>query len=315
MKTNISKTDISDILIKKNNIGNRKYKDYAWGYLMVAPTIIGLIILNIWPIFYTLNLSFHKNGDFGGAGKFAGLLNYKQLLSDVSVAHASLNTFAYALVSVPVGILLSLIAAVLLNTNIKGKSIYRTIYFLPMVSAPAAIAMVWKWLYSTDYGLINYMLSLIGIENGPNWITNPKTALISIIIIGIWSGLGYNMIILLAGLQGIPKTLFEAADIDGAGPIRKFFSITVPLISPTMFFVVITSIIGSLQVFDYIFMIWGTGTIGIEYTQSLVFLFYKNSFLLNDKGYGSAIAMLLLVIIFIITAIQLKLQKKWVHYQ
>ena len=183
-----------------------------------------------------------------------------------------------------------------------------------MVSAPAAITMVWKWLYSADYGLINYLLSLFGIH-AIKWITSPNTALISVIIIGIWSGIGYNMIILLAGLQEIPQTFYEAADIDGAGPILKFFSITLPLVSPTMFFVVITSIIGSLQIFDSIFMIWGTSTVGIDYTQSLVFLFYKYAFTMNDKCYGSAIAIFLLLIILCITLIQLKLQKKWVHYQ
>lgn len=314
MKTDINPKDISAVAVKKIKVSKRKLEDYLWAYLMIAPTIIGLIILNIWPVFYTINLSMHTNGDFGESGKFVGLENYKRLFMDQNLGHATVNTFAYAIVSVPIAIALSLLIAVLINTKIKGRSIYRTIYFLPMVSAPAAIAMVWKWLYSADFGLINYLLSLVGVK-GINWITNPKTALISIIIIGIWTSLGYNMIILLAGLQEIPETFYEAADIDGAGPIRKFITITVPLISPTMFFVVITSIIGALQVFDYIFMIWGTGTIGVEYTQSLVFLFYKNSFLLNDKGYGSAIAIFLLSIILTITAIQIKLQKKWVHYQ
>jgi multiple sugar transport system permease protein len=306
-------TATSLVITKETKIRSRKFQDYGWAYLMIAPTIIGLLILNIWPLIQTLYLSLHKSGDFG-ASQFVGLDNYTHLFTDSNVLHATANTFEYAIVAVPIGVLLSLLVAVLLNSNIKGKSIYRTIYFLPMVSAPAAIAMVWKWLYSADYGLINYLLSLIGIS-AVKWITSPSTALISVIIIGIWTGLGYNMIILLAGLQEIPQTFYEAADIDGAGPIHKFFAITLPLVSPTMFFVVITSIIGSLQVFDYIFMIWGTSTVGIEYTQSLVFLFYKYAFTMNDKCYGSAIAIFLLAIILVITLIQLKLQKKWVHYQ
>ena len=214
---------------------------------------------------------------------------------------------------VPATAIISLIVAVLLNKKMKGVSVYRTIYFLPMVAAPAAIAMVWRWLYNSEYGLINYTLSLIGIK-GPNWIADPKVALISIAIIGIWSTIGYNMILLLAGLQEIPRDYYEAANIDGASPIRQFFKITIPLVSPTMFFVVVTSIMSAFQVFDVIFMIIEQGNPALEKTQSLVYLFYKHSFLLNDKGYGAAIIMLLLAIIMVITVIQVKLQKKWVNY-
>lgn len=300
-------------LNRKPNKSIRHLKEYAFGYFMIAPTIIGLIILNIWPMIQTLYLSFFKNADFGG-NVWAGFDNYKQLFKDQQVIQATINTFKYAIVSVPVGILISLIFAVLLNSHIKGKTIYRTIFFLPMVSAPAAIAMVWRWLFNADYGLVNFCLSKIGIQ-GPQWLTDTRTALLAIIIVGIWSTLGYNMIILLAGLQEIPETFYEAADIDGASPVRKFFNITVPLVSPTIFFVVVTTIIGSLQVFDYIFMMIDSSNPALMSTQSLVYLFYKYSFTINDKGYGSAIIMFLLVIIMIITVIQLKLQKKWVHYQ
>ncbi|HEY5524466.1 MAG TPA: sugar ABC transporter permease [Clostridium sp.] len=292
----------------------KKFKeDYAFGYLMIAPTIIGLIILNLWPMIQTLYLSFNTSGGFG-ANKWVGLENYKTMLSDPAVIHATINTLKYTIVSVPIGIILSLIIAVLLNANIKGKTIYRTIYFLPMVSAPAAIAMVWRILYNGDYGFFNLILSKIGIY-GVKWLTDPKIALFCIIVVGIWSTLGYNMIILLAGLQEIPTTLYEAAEIDGAGPIRKFFTVTLPLISPTMFFVVVTTMIGSLQVFDLILMMIDRTNAAMESTQSLVYLFYQNSFVMNNKGYGSAIIMLLLAMILIITVIQLKLQKKWVHYQ
>lgn len=291
----------------------RKYKGYLCAYLMIAPTIIGLIILNIIPIIQTFWLSLHKTGNFG-ANQFVGLDNFKKLLNDPNVLQATFNTFRYAIIVVPVGIFLSLLLAVLLNSNIKGKAIYRTIYFLPVVSAPAAIAMVWKWMYNSEFGLINYLLSLIGIQ-GPKWITDPRIAIYSIMIVGIWSVLGYNMIIFLAGLQEIPKTFYEAAEIDGAGPIRKFIAITVPLVSPTMFFVTITSVISSLQVFDYIYMMIEKTNIALDKTQSLVYLFYKYSFMMNDKGYGSTVLIVLFVIIMLITVIQLYMQKKWVHYQ
>lgn len=289
------------------------YKDYAWAYFMVAPTIIGLIVLNIWPLIQTIYLSFNKTSDFG-TNEWVGLKNYIHMFSDVAVFKATMNTLKYTVVFVPVCVMLSLVIAVLLNSKIKGKTIYRTIYFLPMVSAPAAIAMVWRWLYSSDFGLINYLLSLIGIH-GPRWLGDPKYALLSIIIVGIWSYVGYNMIILLAGLQEISKSYYEAAKIDGASPVRQFFYITLPLVSPTLFFVVVTSMIAGLQVFDLIFMMIDKTSISMDSTQSLVYLFYKYSFVMNDKGYGSAIVVLLLAIILLITVIQLKLQEKWVHYE
>ncbi|MCM8709897.1 sugar ABC transporter permease [Clostridium sp. SYSU_GA19001] len=307
-ESNISTSSYTKIKASKKDL-----KDYAWAYFMIAPTIIGLIILNVWPIIQTFWLSLHKTGDFG-LNEFVGFDNYKQLFQDKIVIQAIANTFMYSIVSVPIGIILSLLIAVLINSHIKGKSLYRTIYFLPMVSAPAAIAMVWRWMYNGEFGLFNYLLSLIGVK-GINWLTDPKFSLVSVIIVGIWSTLGYNMVILLAGLQEIPGTFYEAAEIDGAGSVRQFFTITLPLVSPTMFFVVITTIIGSLQVFDHIFMMIDKTNIALEKTQSLVYLFYKYSFVMYDKGYGSTIVMFLLAVILIITVIQLYLQKKWVHYQ
>jgi multiple sugar transport system permease protein len=298
---------------KKTTINKKKIYDCGWAYLMIAPTMIGLIVLNIWPLIQTCYLSFNETSGFG-TNQWVGLDNYKRMFVDSGVIHATFNTLEYTVIAVPLGVILSLVVAVLLNAKIKGKTVYRTIYFLPMVSAPVAIAMVWRWLYSSDFGLFNYLLSLLGLES-VQWLTNPHIALFSIIIVGVWSTIGYNMVILLAGLQEIPKSFYEAAELDGAGAIRQFFSITFPLISPTMFFVVVTTMINSLQVFDYIFMMIDKTNIAIESTQSLVYLFYKYSFITNDKGYGAAIVMLLLLISLIITVVQLKLQKKWVHYQ
>jgi len=296
----------------KKKISKSTLNEWMWGYIMILPTFIGLMVLNIIPAIQTLILSFQKSGSFGKS-TWTGLDNYKKLFQDPNVLQATYNTFKYAILVVPATAIISLVVAVLLNKKMKGVSVYRTIYFLPMVAAPAAIAMVWRWLYNSEYGLINYTLSLVGIK-GPNWIADPNVALISIVIIGIWSTIGYNMILLLAGLQEIPRDYYEAANIDGASPIRQFFKITIPLVSPTMFFVVVTSIMSAFQVFDVIFMLIDQGNPAIEKTQSLVYLFYKHSFILNDKGYGAAIIMLLLAIIMVVTVIQVKLQKKWVNY-
>ncbi|HAX73166.1 MAG TPA: sugar ABC transporter permease [Firmicutes bacterium] len=291
---------------------NKKHDEWMWGYILVAPTMIGLLILNFIPLIETFIMSFQKTGDFG-TYTWTGFDNYIRLFQDVTVWQAMGNTVKYAIIVVPITVALSMIVAVLLNKNIKGKSIYRTIYFLPMIAAPAAIAMVWRWLFNSEFGLVNYFLSFIGID-GPQWVSDPQFAMIAIAIVGIWSAIGYNMVLLLAGLQEIPKDYYEAASIDGAGPIRQFFSITLPLVSPTMFFVVVTSVISAFQVFDTIFMMIDKTSMAMEKTQSLVFLFYQHSFVVNDKGYGSAIVMLLLTLILIVTAVQLKVQKKWVHY-
>ncbi|HEY5585613.1 MAG TPA: sugar ABC transporter permease [Ruminiclostridium sp.] len=296
---------------KKN--WNKKAIDYAWGYFMIAPTIIGLLILNIWPLIQTMYLSLCKLSGFGSA-KFIGFDNYIKMFHDKELLKTILNTVEYTILSVPIAVVLSLILAVLLNTNIKYKFIYRTLYFIPVVSTPAAIAMVWKWLMNYDYGLINYILSIFKID-GPNWISDPKFALFSLVIVGVWSCLGYNMVILLAGLQEIPKTFYEAAEIDGAKSINKFFLITIPMVSPTLFFVVITTLMSSLQIFDLIFMMIGNTNPALPNVQSLVFLFYRYSFFISNKGYGSAIAILLFMIIMIFTLIQLLFQKKWVHYE
>ena len=182
-----------------------------------------------------------------------------------------------------------------------------------MIAVPSAVAMVWRWLYNTDFGIINYSLSKMGIK-GPDWLADPNYILTSIILVGIWTCIGYNMVILLAGLQDIPKTYYEAAEIDGANAANKFFHITIPLISPTMFFVIVTSVISSLQVFDFIFMMVPAQNPSIGNVQSLVYLFYKYTFVTYNRGYGSAIVTFLLVITFILTIIELKLQKKWVVY-
>lgn len=297
---------------KRSLLKRYKKEEIFWGLLLVAPTMIGLFVLNLKPAFDTIVLSFQKSTGFGKT-VWAGLDNYEKLVNDPNIPLAIGNTLKYALIVVPGIIILSLLVAVLLNQKIKGRSFYRVLYFIPVVATPAAIAMVWRWLYNSDYGLINYALSLIGIT-GPNWLSDPKYSLIAIAIVGIWSQVGYNMVIFLSGLQEIPKDYYESASLDGASGIRQFFTITLPLVSPTLFFVMITTIIGSLQVFDVIYLMFDANSSVLPFTQTLVFMFYKNSFILNEKGYGAAIVVLLLVIIMIITWIQMKLQKRWVNY-
>ena len=293
----------------KRKITSREKNEFLWGWAFILPTMIGLIVLNIYPIIKTIYESFFKTGDFGKGNIFIGLANYQRVLTDPEVWQSLLNTFKYDIVEVPFSIMIALVLAVLLNRKMKGRAAYRTIFFLPMVAAPAAIAMVWRWLFNSEFGLLNNVFG-----TNINWISNPNIAVYSIGVIGVWSIIGYNMVLFLSGLQEIPKDYYEASNIDGASGIYQFFHITVPLLSPTIFFVTVTRVIGALQVFDLIFMVMDRNNPALSKTQSLVYLFYQYSFVQNNKGLGSTIVVVLLAIIMIITVFQMKAQKKWVYY-
>lgn len=284
-----------------------------WAYGFIAPSLILICVLNLWPILQTFYFSLNEVRGFQSP-VFVGLSNYMTLFGDEEFWKSLVNTCIYTVVTVPVGVILSLITAVFLNASIKGKSFFRVLYFLPVISAPAAVAMVWRWLYNSDFGLINYILSVLHIQ-GPNWIADSRVVLGSVMIVGIWSLVGYNMVILLAGLQDIPGSYYEAAQIDGADSLKQFLHITVPLVSPTLFFVVLTTMISSLQVFDHIYMMLDSTNPALKSGESIVYLFYKYTFANNNKGYGSAIATVLLFLVMLLTVIQMKVQKKWVHYQ
>ena len=293
----------------KKKVTSQERNEFIWGWIFIIPTMLGLIILNIIPIFQTIYKSFFKTGDFGRGNIFVGMENYQKMFADTQVWQALLNTFKYALMEVPFSIIISLVLAVLLNRKMRGRSVYRTIMFLPMVAAPAAVTMVWRWLFNSDFGLLNHVLG-----TKINWISGPDIAIYSIAVIGIWSIIGYNMVLFLSGLQEIPGDYYEAASIDGATGLKQFWHITCPLLSPTIFFVLITRIIGALQVFDLIFMVMDKSNPALTKTQSLVYLFYEYSFRQKDQGYGSAIVVLLLTVIMIVTVFQMIGQKKWVHY-
>lgn len=294
---------------KKQMKTSRERSEFLWGWLFILPTVIGLVVLNIIPIFQTLYQSFFKTGDFGKGNIFVGLDNYAKVFRDHEVWQSLINTFKYAIVEVPFSIIIALVLAVLLNRKMKGRGIYRTIIFLPMVAAPAAVAMVWRWLFNSDFGLLNNVF-----HTNVKWVSDPRIAVFSIAVIGIWSIIGYNMVLFISGLQEIPHDYYEAAEIDGATGIKSFFHITVPLLSPTIFFVLVTRVIGSLQVFDLMYMVMDKSNPALEKTQSLVYLFYKYAFINKNMGYGATIVILLLIITMIITVFQMIGQKKWVFY-
>ena len=279
-----------------------------WGWIMVAPTIIGLIVLNLWPFVQTIYTSFCEHEGFGRYS-FTGLQNYIDMFQNAEFWKATWNTILFCILTVPVGLFLSLLVAMLLNAKIKFKGGFRTIFFLPLVCAPAAVTMVWRFIFNGEYGTLN---QIFGSHIG--WITDPRFVMISCAIVAIWSNIGYDAVLLLAGLQNIPKTLYEANSIDGAGPVRQFFTITLPMVSPTLFVVMIMRLMSSVKVYDLIYMMVEETNPAITSVQSLMYLFYRSSFVAGERGYGSAIVLWTVLLIGLVTVIQFYGQKKWVNY-
>ena len=300
------------MVIKKKKATARQKKDWFAGYVFIAPVTLGLLVFYIWPFIQNFWFSFNNVNKFN-VTHFIGLDNYKQLIGDAEVWTTFGNTLKYVVFTVPIGLFLSICIAALLNAKIRGTSIYRTLYFLPSVTMAAAVAMVWKWVFNEKMGILNSIIAGLGGER-VGWLTNPKTALFIVMLVGLWMSVGYNMIILLAGMQGIPKTYYEAASIDGAGGLAQFFKITIPLLTPSIFFVMITSIISGFQVFDVVDMMVLKSNPAYESTQTVVMLFYRQAFDYGYKGYAAAISILIFIAIMIVTIFQLIGQKKWVNY-
>lgn len=298
--------------IRRQSDSAQRRVETAWGLLLIAPCALGLGVFSIWPTIQTLYYSFTRWGAFGGH-TWDGLANYRELFGDSELLGALRNTLVYSAISllaVPIAIV---IAALLNQPNLRGMSVYRTLYFLPVVTLPVAVALMWKFLYNGDYGVVNQCLRVIGIH-GPHWVSDPHYALYAIAVVAIWSSVGYNMVLLLAGMQNISREYYEAAQIDGASRVRQFLHITVPLLSPTIFFVTVIGIINALQAFDLIYVMVGPTNPVLRNTETIVYLFYEKGFIQPDGGYAAAIAFLLLGIILVFTAVQFWLQKKWVHY-
>ncbi|MCL2796153.1 MAG: sugar ABC transporter permease [Microbacteriaceae bacterium] len=289
---------------------HRKY-DGAWPWLFVLPLLIGVVGFYVWPIIQTAYYSFTTWGVFGGS-TWTGGANYAALFADPQLYRSLLNTVIYTAI-VLLGVPLSVWLASLLNTpGLRFVQFYRLLFFLPYVAMPVAISLVWRMIFNGDFGLLNWVLKLVGIH-GPYWLTTEWFALIAVSIVGLWSSLGFSMILLGAGLKNIPPDLYEAAELDGASRPRQFFSITVPLLTPSIFFVLIITIISSFQLFDLLYAMLGAHNAVMPKTMSLVFYFYQSGFINNDKGFASAVAIFIFALIGVITLVQFRLQRRWVH--
>lgn len=292
----------------------RRRRQERHGYMFIAPWLLGFFAFTFIPIIASIGLSFTKYSVLRPP-EFVGLSNWRYaLLGGDSLMWPSVwRSFRYALFMVPLSLSGSFLLAVLLNQKVKGLPLWRTFFFLPTLTPGVAAAILWGWLLHPDLGFVNYALSLIGIQ-GPRWLGSMQWALPSIILIGLWGSVGGgSMIIFLAGLQDIPAETVEAAEIDGAGRLRKFWHITVPLMSPVIFFNLIIGIIGALRVFETAFVATGGGPARATWFISLHI--YATAFRYFDFGYAATIAWILVVIIVSLTVLQFRLAKSWVFYQ
>lgn len=301
--------------VARSRSGGRRVNQQArsearWGYLLIAPLVIGFSIFFLIALGASLVLSFTR-WDMLSSPVWIGIDNYRQVVRDPEFRTALWNTVAIAAPNVVLRLAFSLALAMALNSNIRFRSFYRIIFFMPVITMPVAIATIWKWLYDPAFGPINSVLDRLGMGR-PEWLSNPETAIIAVVIVLLWSGVGYDMIIFLAGLQAIPKDYYDAAALDGAGSWQRFRDVTLPLLTPTTFFLLVIGVIASLQVFDLVFVM--TRIDQTNQLPTVVYYLYEEGFRNFRMGYAITVAWVLLAIILVFTLIQFRLQRRWVHY-
>ena len=296
--------------VKKESLVRLKRKEAITAYIFIAPMFLGLLVFSIGPFFQNILYSFRKMGTFGN-GTFVGLSNYQKLLQDDTFWLALRNTFFYAIVGVPLVVFFSIFFANLVNKNIRGRTLYRTLLYIPAITMPAAISILLRWILNYQYGILNYLLEKIGLQR-ISWLGDVHYVRWAIILVLVWSMVSYYTIIMLAAMQGIDKSYYEAAKIDGATNRQLFFKITLPLLGPMIFFTMIMVTIGILQIFDFIYLMVDRTTYSYTYSMSLVTYFYECAFNKSSmRGYGAAISVVLALIIMVITIIQMIVKKYW----
>ena len=286
----------------------------AWPLLFIGPLMLGVLIFYYFPIIGNLYASFTKTNAFGGNQKFVGLDNYTDLLARPDLPSATVNTLFYTavvLLAVPFSVV---IASLLELPGLKGRSLYRVLFFMPYLAMPVAIVLVWRLFFNGNFGLLNQTVKALGVADPPYWLSTPGLVILAVAVFGIWASIGFNGIILSAGLKSIPKELYEASQLDGAGAWHQFKNITVPLLTPSIFFLTIMQAIGGFQLFDALFGMLGLNNPAAGASRSLVSLFYQEAFVNNNRGAGAAISIMILLLVGAVTAVQFWAQKKWVHY-
>lgn len=289
----------------------RRNTDILWGYFFLLPQLLGLLLFSLIPLVSVFYLSL-ASWDGLGPITFVGLQNFIDQITSGDLHIALLNTLYFTVIVVPGGLILALLVALALN-NVRGKTVYRVLYFMPFITGSVAVGVIWSLLLNSDFGLINSLLKgWFHAKNGVGWLTDSHLVIPSMAAVAIWQGLGFNMIIFLAGLQGIPVSYFEAARIDGANRWQLFWRVTLPMLTPTIFFTTVISILGSFQVFDLAFILTGGGPGKASYT--MVYHIYHTGFENSTFGEASSAAVILFAILLALTLIQFRLQKRWVNY-
>ncbi|HRF47737.1 MAG TPA: sugar ABC transporter permease [Anaerolineales bacterium] len=292
-------------------VGERGWRKTGWVLLFLLPSLSGLAVFSLTPILASLGLTLF-DWDLLTPPRFIGLDNFSELFTSDDFWAALGHTLYFIAGYIPLVLVLALGLALILNQKLRGIMLYRAAFYLPVVSAWVAVALLWKWIFNPKFGLVNYLLGLIGIA-GPGWLFDPNWAMPAIILTSVWKDIGFVMVMFLAGLQGIPADYYEAAAIDGADRWQSFWSITRPLLAPTTFFALIISLINSFQVFDQVWIMSGGGPAGA--TTVLVEQIVKNAFSYSRMGYASALSWVLFLLVFAATAVQMRLQQTWVSYE
>jgi multiple sugar transport system permease protein len=289
---------------------SRQRKDTGIALAFLAPQLVGLVVFMLGPLIFALILAF-SNWDGFGTRSFAGFANFKWVFTDPQMLTSMRNTLWFTVLQVPGLMISAFITAYLLQRVGRVKNLYRIFFFAPVVTSSIAVSAIWLWLLNPELSPINNLLLQFGIV-GPDWLQNPKTVIPAIAVVSIWQGLGYQMVMFMAGLENVPRSLLEAADIDGANEWQKLRKITLPLLSPTILFLSITGIIGSFQVFDYIYFF--LETTAPSSARTIVYEIVQIAFREFNFGRGAALAVVLFIILLAITGVQLLAQKRWVHY-
>ncbi|KAB8193324.1 ABC transporter permease subunit [Nonomuraea phyllanthi] len=276
----------------------------------MAPSLFGVVAFLLLPMVIVLVLSLF-DWELLSAPEFAGLDNYVRLAGDGEAWHSLGVTIAYVLLSIPLQTVLALALAMLLNQRVKGVRFYRSLFVVPWMATPIVLALIWNWIFDPRDGAINSALALVGVT-GPDWLSDPTWALPAVALVSVWQYTGYNMLFFLAGLQGIPKELHDAAETDGATPAQRFWRVTLPLLNPTMFFVSVTNLIGAFQVFDTIYAMTAGGP--SQTTEVINFRIYQTAFKEFDFGYAATLSTLLFLIIFLVTMAQVRFFGKRTTY-
>lgn len=292
-------------------VGDRGWRKFGVVVAFLSPSLLVLLGLWIGPMLGTIWVSL-QDWNLIGTATFAGFDNYVELAGDTAFHAALGHTLLYLGLYLPLVIALGLGVALLLDARLPGMRLYRAIFFLPVITSWVAVSLLWKWILNPADGLLDRGLAAIGIE-GPGWWTSAEWAMPAIVLASVWKDLGFVAIILLSGLQSIPMDVKEAAQLDGAGAWRRLRSVTLPLLSPSLFFVVVLSIINGFQVFDQVWVMTGGGPAGA--TSVVVEQIVKYAFSYGRVGYASAMSIVLFLVILLITAVQLRLQRRWVHYE